>query len=88
VTIEVHDAAHQPMVDALVAGVWSDGTIDTCATGSAGWCRVGKSSLPKKTASVTFTIQTVTRYAYYTYAPAANHDPDGDSNGTKIVVSR
>ena len=87
VAIEVHDAAHQPLLYATVTGVWNDGTVDTCETGSAGRCGLGKPSLPKKTASVTFTVQSVTRYAY-TYTPAANHDPDGDSNGTKIVIAR
>jgi hypothetical protein len=24
----------------------------------------------------------------YTYDPAANHDPDGDSNGSTITVAR
>jgi hypothetical protein len=86
VTIEVHDAAHQPLLYATVTGVWSDGTTDTCDTGSVGRCGLGKPSLPKKTASVTFTVQSVTRYSY-AYAPA-NHDPEGDSNGTRIVISR
>jgi hypothetical protein len=35
--------------------------------------------------SVTFRIISVEK-AGYPYNPAANHDPDGDSDGTVIVV--
>ena len=87
VTVEVHNAAHQTLLYATVAGVWSDGTVDSCDTSAVGRCTFARQSLPKKTASLTFTVQKVTRSAY-AYAPAANHDPDGDSNGTTIVVAR
>jgi hypothetical protein len=36
---------------------------------------------------VTFTVTSVTRTGS-TYTAAANHDPDGDSDGTAIVVFR
>jgi hypothetical protein len=36
---------------------------------------------------VTFTVTDVSK-AGMTYNPGANHDPDGDSNGTVIVVSK
>ncbi len=86
-TIRVHGLDHQPLTYVTVTGTWSDGTIATCDTGSVASCLVGTVSLPKKTTSMTFTVQSVTRYSYV-YTPAANHDADGDSNGTKIVVSR
>jgi hypothetical protein len=35
---------------------------------------------------VTFTVTKV-EHAWYTYDPASNTDPDGDSDGTVIVVS-
>jgi hypothetical protein len=35
--------------------------------------------------SVTFTVNNVTRSGF-TYQASANHDPDGDSNGTSIIV--
>jgi hypothetical protein len=36
---------------------------------------------------VTFTVTAVT-HPVMQYAPFLNHDPDGDSNGTTIVISR
>lgn len=36
---------------------------------------------------VTFTVTTVT-HAILPYDSTANHDPDGDSNGTSLVISR
>jgi hypothetical protein len=41
--------------------------------------------VPKKEASVTFTVSDVS-HATHTYQLADNHDPDGDSDGTQIVV--
>jgi hypothetical protein len=38
-------------------------------------------------ASVTFGVTSATKSGW-TYAPTANHDPDGDSTGTVIVVPR
>jgi hypothetical protein len=46
-----------------------------------------KPGILKKTGSVTFAVVNVT-HATLTYASAANHDPEGDSNGTSITVSR
>jgi hypothetical protein len=36
---------------------------------------------------VTFTVTGIS-HASMTYKAAANHDPDGDSNGSSIVVSK
>jgi hypothetical protein len=36
---------------------------------------------------VTFTVSSVVKTGY-TYMPASNHDPDGDSNGTAITVHK
>ena len=48
---------------------------------------VSKAKLANLMTSVTFTVTGMT-YATGAYVPAANHDPDGDSNGTAIVVTR
>jgi hypothetical protein len=89
VTITVHDANHNPLANATVTGTWSNGVSGTvtCTTGSNGQCNVSKSGISNGTSSVTFTITNVTRSSY-TYASASNHDPDGSSNGTKIVVRK
>jgi len=89
VTITVHDANHNPVANATVTGAWSSGATGTasCTTASNGQCTVTKSNLSRGRSSVTFTVNNVTR-SNYNYASANNHDPDGGSNGTRIVVAR
>ena len=48
---------------------------------------MSKSEIPKKNASLIFTVVNVT-HATLTYAATDNHDPDGDSNGSSMTVSR
>jgi len=89
VTITVHDANHNPVANATVSGKWSNGATGTatCTTGSNGQCNVSKSGISNGTSSVTFTVNNVTR-TNFTYTSTSNHDPDGSSNGTRIVVPR
>jgi hypothetical protein len=89
VTITVHDVNHNPVSNATVSGTWSNGASGTasCTTGSNGQCSVNRSSISNGTGSVTFTVNNVTRVTF-TYVSANNHDPDGSSNGTRIVVGR
>ncbi|HEX9839541.1 MAG TPA: Ig-like domain-containing protein, partial [Anaerolineales bacterium] len=89
VTITVHDTNHNPVANATVTGNWSNGATGTasCTTGSNGQCSVNKSGIRGGKSSVTFTVNNVTR-SNYTYASASNHDPDGSSNGIKIVVRK
>ncbi len=87
VRILAHDAAHNPVAGVTVRGAWSNGATGSaqCVTGSNGTCTVVKSRLGRNVGSVTFTVSNLTKSGY-TYTAAANHDPDGDSNGTSIVV--
>jgi PKD repeat protein len=87
VTIEVHDGSHTPVSGATVHGDWSEGAGDSteCATDDSGRCTVEKTGIPKKVSSVVFTVTDVNLDGT-TYADAENHDPDGDSNGTRITV--
>jgi calcineurin-like phosphoesterase family protein len=89
VTLTVHDANHNPVANATVSGNWSNGASGTatCTTGSNGQCNVSKSGISNGTSSVTFTVNNVTR-TNFTYTSTSNHDPDGSSNGTRIVVPR
>jgi len=89
VTITVHDANHNPLANATVTGNWSNGVTGTatCTTGSNGQCNVSKSGISNGRSSVTFTVGNVTR-SNFTYASTSNHDPDGSSNGTRIVVRK
>ncbi len=87
VTNTVHDSTHLPVANALVSGAWTDGPSGSCTTTATGQCAVSRSGIPKKTTSVKFTVTNVAR-APFVYKPASNHDPDGDSNGTEVTVTR
>jgi hypothetical protein len=87
VTIAVHDASHGPVANATVSGTWSNGTTGTsaCTTDGSGQCVVSKDGILKKVPSVHLTVDNVTQTSL-TYVETGNHDPDGDSNGTTIIV--
>jgi subtilisin family serine protease len=72
----------------LVTGAKVDGKINTtsvsCTTGTTGTCAVS-ASLSTSVTSATYTVSGVTATGYI-YDPAANSDPDGDSNGTSITI--
>ena len=48
---------------------------------------MAKALIPKNTRNVIFTIVNMA-HATLTYNAPDNHDPDGDSNGTGITLSR
>ncbi len=90
VEITVHDASDNPINGATVTGVWDPAGLasDECTTGNLGGngtCIVLYPSISRKQGAVTFTVTGVTMPGK-TYDAAANHDPDGDSNGTSITV--
>ncbi len=89
VVITVHDADHNAVADASVSGEWSGGASGTasCITDANGQCTVTVSGIPKRSGTVTFTISDVA-HSSLTYDAAANHDPDGDSDGTSITVAK
>lgn len=86
VTVSVHNEADNPVASATVTGTWSNvrNGIRSCTTDASGTCNISE-SFRTATSSATFTINTVT-HSTTTYNPAANHDPDGDSDGTSITV--
>jgi hypothetical protein len=89
VTSTVHNASHAPIANATVSGSWSGGVSGSasCVTNSAGQCSVSTGSVSTKSASVTFTVTNVSQSSY-SYQSSANHDPDGDSSGTAITVTK
>lgn len=89
VTITVHNASHAAVSGVTVSGSWSNGATgsSSCTTNAAGQCSVTKTGNRNNTASVTFTVSNLT-LSGATYNSGLNHDPDGDSNGTSIVVPR
>jgi serine protease AprX len=82
--VRVHDGDHALVEGAVVTGTWSGGTSATCTTDALGKCRTGR-KFAKRKLSATFTVTDVSS-AVGAYEHADNHDPDGDSNGTKITV--
>jgi hypothetical protein len=87
-TIRIDSASHAALSGAVVTGTWSNGATGTgtCTTATNGTCTIQKTKLSRATvASVTFTITGVTRTGG-TYTTAANHDPDGESNGGNWIV--
>jgi serine protease AprX len=89
VTITVHDANHNPLSSADVTGHWSGGYSEqnvVCTTSGGGECTLISGDIRKRNASTTFTVGGVSHSLAYDFA--VNHDPDGDSNGTSITVSK
>jgi hypothetical protein len=93
IEITVHDANHTPLNGATVVGSWSPTAAlatNQCTTGDLGGngtCIVLNPAIKRTTKSVTFKVTSVTMSGR-TYSAATNHDPDGDSNGTSIKVSK
>ncbi len=88
VQITAHDHTHAVRSGATVRGSWNgSGSTVQCSTGSAGTCNVVLSSIPNSTTMVSFAVTSLTRSGYV-YASSANHDPDGNSNGFSIIVTR
>ena len=59
----------------------------SCITNGSGECSVTKNNIKRNSSSVTFTVTNVT-HATNSYQVGDNHDPDGDSDGTRIVVNQ
>ena len=89
VTILVHDANEKPLPKAKVLGLWSNGYVGSviCLTNASGVCQVTRNGLKMNVTSVTFTISSITASGQ-TYQPGSNHDPDKDSSGTVLVISK
>jgi FtsP/CotA-like multicopper oxidase with cupredoxin domain len=91
VTISVHDVSHSPISGAVVTGSWDTGNSQeqttSCTTGTNGTCTVQSGRNTTSVMTRTFSVTSITKAAY-TYASAANHDPDGDSTGTSITVAK
>jgi hypothetical protein len=89
VTATVHTETHGAVANAVVTGSWSGGITGStsCITNASGQCSVTSPNVSTKSASVTFTVTNVSQPSY-TYQSSSNHDPENDSNGTAIIVTR
>jgi hypothetical protein len=89
VTITVHDESDSPISDVTVMGSWSTRGEGSCTTDGSGQCTVTKTGISANTSSITFSVTGVTHpNGDYGYAPEDNHDPDGDSDGTHITITK
>ena len=88
VDIKVHDALDAAVAGALVEGNWSNGATGSasCTTDGTGWCRVEKNNLKSGVTGVSFSVSALSDAAGSSYQAPANHDVDGNSNGTTITV--
>jgi serine protease AprX len=84
VRILVENQDQAVVAGAIVTGKWPNGTTGTCTTNASGLCKIGR-KVAKSKLSIVFTVTKVMS-AVGAYKPADNHDPDGDSNGTKITL--
>lgn len=89
VTVTVHDDAHQPVANATVSATWSGGYAAgaTCVTNASGVCTMTTGTMTNKKLSATLSVTAVS-HASLSYQQASNHDPDADSTGTAITVSK
>lgn len=90
VQVKVEDSAENPIIDATIAFSLTTDTgagpfLRSCTTNGSGTCVVSIRKVPTTVNSITFTVDNVI-HASYTYDQTANHDPDGDSDGTVITV--
>jgi serine protease AprX len=87
VTIRVHDASETLLPGIAVTGRWnSSSTTVSCTTDPTGACILARAWTTSRS-STTFTVVSLAGGAK-TYEAMANHDPDGDSTGTRITVAR
>jgi serine protease AprX len=87
VIVTVHDGSHNPLPNAIVYGSWTGTGIgsDECTTDYAGECLMLKTFIRRRTRQVRFSVTNVV-HASLTYESGANHDADGDSDGTSITI--
>ena len=86
VTVTVHDALHNKIAGVMVNGIWTGNVSASCVTNQKGSCTVSQRFARKKT-SVQFAVSNM-HASGDSYDSSANHDPDTDSNGTTITVTR
>jgi subtilisin family serine protease len=89
VVIEVHNGSHSLASGVKVTGSWSNGYTGTgsCTTDGTGRCQIATGNLSKKVTSVQFSVSAAAKSGYV-YQSSANHDPDGDSNGITVTITK
>jgi hypothetical protein len=88
VDVQVHDDGHQPVVGAVVTASWSGGYSGSasCTTDGTGRCVIATGGIRNDARTATLNVIDV-QHPTAAYA-AANHDADGDSDGTRVSVRK
>ena len=87
VTVAVHDAADVAVAGVTVSGTFSNNQTGSCVTAADGTCEVSNDRFStRRNPEASFTVSSVSGTGV-TYSATANHDPDGDSDGTTILVT-
>ena len=90
VTITVLDDSQTPVGQVTVKGLWNGGDLGggECITDNRGQCSLTSDKInSRQYSSLSFIVDNLIRDTF-TYQAADNNDPDGDSDGTKIVVNK
>ncbi|MFN0180107.1 MAG: hypothetical protein ACKVZ0_15000 [Gemmatimonadales bacterium] len=90
VLVMVHDAEHRPVTRARVRGSWSDGVSGSsqCETGTDGTCPLAsRRFVDQQGLQLILAIRGI-EGSELSYDKAANHDVDGETNGTTIRMFR
>jgi len=97
VTVAVHDINHAPVAGATVhmdvtRTAKAGGTVTedlSCVTGANGLCTIARTVNENQYENdVTFSVTSVTNPPADPYDSGINHDPDGESDGTTLVVGQ
>ena len=88
VTVFVHDSTENPLSGVTVTGAWGSGVsgATTCTTDGSGSCVIVSSNINKNNTTANFTVLDASASGFI-YTSGSNHDPDGDSYGTSIVIA-
>jgi hypothetical protein len=90
VGIWVHDAEHRPAYNIIVRASWSGGVTGTtrCTTDQQGYCQMlGREIDNEQGIMITMTVRAFDNPGLE-FDKKLNHEPDGDSDGTKIRIQR
>jgi subtilisin family serine protease len=87
-SVLVHNDLHQPVAGVLVRYQLNNPLyVNVCTTNATGRCgSLGNFTLKKSIRTWTFSVVSLELYNS-AYRSTANHDPDGDSNGTSLTVT-
>jgi len=90
VRVTAHDWRHIPLNGVTVRGSWNSGPEIQCVTADVegvgpGTCTLTLASISNFTRNASFGMSGMSA-AGYAYKPAANHDPDGSSNGFGLYL--